>query len=67
MGTSANSADPAGISSWFSLFAKINRSSGTEIHHFIENFDQQPLRIQNGQFHTYCINMYGIIHQNEKG
>ena len=30
------------------------------------NFDWQPLKIQNGQFHTYCINMYGIIIQNEK-
>ena len=30
------------------------------------NFDWQPLKIQTGQFHTYYINMYGIIHQNEK-
>ena len=27
------------------------------------NFDQQPLMLQNRQFHTYYINMYGI----EKG
>ena len=31
------------------------------------NFDWAPLKIQNGLFHICCINMYGIIHQNEKG
>ena len=30
-------------------------------------FDLQPLKIQNGQFHTYCINVNGIVHQIEKG
>ena len=34
---------------------------------FYRNFEWQRLKIQNGQFHSYCINMYGIIHQNEKG
>ena len=29
---------------------------------FYRNFDWQPLIIQNRQFHTYCINMYEIIH-----
>ena len=28
---------------------------------------QQPLKVQDGLFHTYYINMYEIIHQNEKG
>ena len=31
-----------------------------------KTYDRQPLEIQNGQFHTRCINMYGIIRQNEK-
>ena len=33
-------------------------SSGTETHHI--KFNQQPHKIQNGQFHTYCI-------RNKKG
>ena len=49
------------------LFAKIKKSSGIEIHHFIETLTNHPIKIQNGLFHTYCINMYGIIQQNEKG
>ena len=28
---------------------------------------RQSLKIQNGQCHTYCINMQGMIHQSEKG
>ena len=36
------------------------------VHCLHRNFERQTLKIQNGQFHTYCINMYGIIHQNEK-
>ena len=35
-------------------------------HFFYRNFDQQPLKILNEQFHTYCMNMYGIICQNEE-
>ena len=31
---------------------------------FYRYFD--PIIYKNGQFHAYCINMYGIIHQNEK-
>ena len=34
---------------------------------FDRTFDQQSLKIQNGLFHAYCINIYGIIQQNEKG
>ena len=30
-------------------------------------FDRQPLKIQNGPFHTNCVNMYGIVYRNEKG
>ena len=29
-------------------------------------FDQQPLKIQNGQLHTYCLNILEI-YRNEKG
>ena len=37
------------------------QSSGTEIvKSFYRNFDQQPLKIQEGQFHTYCINLYVV-------
>ena len=32
---------------------------------FHRNFDWQPLKLQNGQFHTYCYVYYGIIKQNE--
>ena len=42
------------------------QSSGTE-KTLYRNFDLQPLQVQNGLFYTYCINRYGIIHQNEKG
>ena len=38
----------------------------TEIHHNLENSTRDPFR-NNGQSHTYCINMYGKIHQNTKG
>ena len=31
------------------------------------NFDWKPLKIQKEEFDTYCINVYGIIHQNVKG
>ena len=33
---------------------------------FYKKFDWQPLKIPKGLFHTYCISIYGIIHQNEK-
>ena len=33
----------------------------------IRKFYLKPLKVQNVQSHTYCINMYGTIHQNTKG
>ena len=48
------------------LFAEIKQSSGTKNTSFCGNFNPQPLKIQFGQFHSYCINMYGIVYQNEK-
>ena len=40
-----------------------------EIHQLYRKFDRQPLKLQNGHFHMYCINtsMYGIVKQNDKG
>ena len=36
------------------------------IHCLSEILTRSPLK-QNGQFHIHCINMYGIIQQNEEG
>ena len=36
------------------------------MHHLIEILACVLLKYKNGQFYTYCINMYGIIHQNER-
>ena len=33
---------------------------------FYRKYVPQPLKIQIGQFHTHCINIYKIIYQNEK-
>ena len=52
------------------MFALIDKkqSSWTEILNasLYINFDWQHLKIQNGLFHTYCINAYGITHQHER-
>ena len=50
----------------FAMFAKIKTIFRTEIHQYIEILTGTP-SIQNGQFHTYCNNLYGMIHQEEKG
>ena len=44
---------------------KIKQSMDIKNTSFHWNFDWQPLKIQNGLFHAYCINMYEKIHQNE--
>ena len=41
--------------------SRLAKSSRTEIHHFIEILTVNPLKYKMG-----CINMYGIIHLNEK-
>ena len=41
---------------------RLKQPSGTEIHHNLENSKEH-----NWQSHTYCINMYGKVHQNTKG
>ena len=45
---------------------RIKQPSGTEIHLDLKSSNCDPLN-QNGQPHTYCINMYGKIHLNTKG
>ena len=49
--------------SWgLALVEKIKKPSSTEIYH-----NSEALKVQNGQSHTYCINMYGKIDQSIKG
>ena len=76
MGTLANSQDPDVMSRKAAFhqgqlcvfLLRYKRSSGTEIHHFIENLISNPFKYKiNWQFHTYCTNMYRVFHQNEKG
>ena len=46
---------------------RLIQPSGTEAHHNLEKSTCIPLKVHNGQSHTYCINMSGKIHQNTKG
>ena len=68
MGTLANSEDPdemqhnAAFHQGLHCLLRLKQPPGTEIHHNL-----LPLKIQNGQSHSYCINMYGKILQNTKG
>ena len=41
------------------MFAKIKKIIKDRNASFYRNFDWHYLEIKNGQFHTYCINMYG--------
>ena len=68
----ANNEDPDemphnSISSGSALFAVIKTILRDRNTSFYRNFDWQPLKTQNGQSQTFCINMYGKIHQNDKG
>ena len=45
----------------------LKQPSGTEIHHTLENSTFDCLLYTMDIPHTYCINMYGKIHQNMKG
>ena len=73
MGTEANSEDLDGMQhnaafhQGLHYLLRLKEPSGTEIHHTLENFYLWPIKVHNGQSHTYCINMYGKIHQNTKG
>ena len=54
----------SGISSLSVLFDRIKKkSSGTEVHDFIEILTDNPLKDKKNP--TFCINLYQIIHQNE--
>ena len=46
------------------LFANIKTIFRDGTTSFYRNFEWWPLKIQNGQFHTYWINMYRVIHHN---
>ena len=52
---------------YVTLFAVLKTSFSDKIYHFFRNCDRKTLKKQNGRVFTYCINMYGIIHQTEKG
>ena len=66
------------VCSGYTLFASILNSlvmlgnylqqttSADDIFRCIFFLDTFRVKILNGQFHTYCINLYGINHQNEK-
>ena len=55
------------ISSASALFAKIKTILRDKNASFFRIIDRQFPKLQNGQFHTHCINLNGIIHQNENG
>ena len=68
MGTLANSEDQdemqqnAAFHQGLHCLLRIKQPSGTEIHHNSENSICDPLKVYNGQSHTYCVNMYGKSH-----
>ena len=43
------------------------QSSGTDVHLFIEILTGHSLNYKMEKFHTYCVNIFGKIHYNEKG
>ena len=45
---------------------RLNQIRGRK-HIIIENSTCSPIKIHNGQPHTFCINMNVKIHQNKKG
>ena len=70
LGTVKNSEDPdemphnAAFYLGLPLFAKIKTifKDKKTTSYLFKKF--HPLKMQNAQFKTYCINMYGKIHQN---
>ena len=44
----------------------LKQPSGTETYRSLENVTTDPFKVHNWQSHTYCINMYGKVHQNTK-
>ena len=72
MGTLVNSEDPdemlhnVAFHQGLHCLLRLKQPSGTELQLDLENSTHDPFEL-NGSFHTYCINMYGKIHQNTKG
>ena len=70
MGSLANIEDPnemqhnAAFHQGLHCLLILKQSSGTEIHHNLENSYCDPLKYTIAI--TYCINMYGKIHYNTK-
>ena len=54
------------ISYGSALFAKINTIFNDKNVSQFNNIDMWPLKTQNGLSHSYCINMFGKIHQDGK-
>ena len=73
-GILANSVDPdemqhnAAFHQGLNCLLQFNQSSWKEIHHYLENSTQGPLKYTMcSPILSYCINVYGKIHQNTKG
>ena len=73
MGTLTNSEEPdkmqhtAAFHQGLHHLLSLKQPSGTEIHYNVENSTCDPLKVHNGQFHTFFIIVYGKTHQNTKG
>ena len=74
MGTLASCEDPnemqhyAAFHQGLHCLLRLKQPSETEIHHHLETSTYDTLKVKMGNpTHTYCINMYGKIHQNAKG
>ena len=73
MGTSVNSEYPdemqhdnAAFHQGLHCLLRLKQPLRTKKRNF-RNLDLWPLKIQNGQSHTYLINTFGKIPQNPKG
>ena len=72
MGTLTNSEDPdemqhtAAFHQGLHCLLILQQPSGTKYIIILKNIPV-TLKVQNGQSHTYCINMYVKIHQNSLG
>ena len=44
-----------------------NNLQGQKKTSYFRKFYMRPIKIHNGQSHTYCISMHGEIYQNTKG
>ena len=73
MGTLVNSEDPAemlhnaAFHQGLYCLLRLKQPSGTELQLDLKSSTHDPLKCKNGSSYTYCINMYGKIHQNTKG